>query len=394
MKFKQSDSTNSSKLAGPFGLMLMAAVVGGVMLSGCAQQQQESGAPVSITETEFGTMDDGRQVYEYTLSNDNGMEVQIINYGGIVTSIKVPDSKGNMENVILGFDELDKYLKGDPFFGATIGRYGNRIENGTFKLNGETYELPANDGEQHLHGGPKGFFEQYWESEIIEQNGREALQLSYLSEDGEQGYPGNLDVDVTFSVLEDNVLRIEYNAETDKATPVNLTNHAYFNLKGDPTQPILDHKLTLPAEHYTPVDANLIPTGEIKAVEGTPFDFTEPMAIGSRIDQVEGGYDHNWVISQEASDTLQMAARLEDPESGRVMEIYSHEPGIQFYSGNFLDGSYEGQNGRKFELHGAMCLEPQHFPDSPNQPDFPSTILEPGEQYHTVSEYHFSTVDE
>lgn len=376
---------------GMFIYLLLFAVVSGMMVNGCAPEEEES--PVDIHESQFGTMEDGRQIYQYTLSNDNGMEVQIINYGGIIKSIKVPDREGNQDNVVLGFGVLEKYMKDDPFFGATIGRYGNRIEDGKLTLNGEEYKLPANDGDQHLHGGPEGFFEQYWESEIVEENGRPELELSYLSEDGEMGYPGNLEVDVTFAMLEENVLRIEYEAETDKATPVNLTNHAYFNLKGDPTQTILDHKLTFPAEHYTPVDENLIPTGEIKEVEGTPFDFTEPTAIGARIDQVEGGYDHNWVLREEAADTLQLAARLEDPDSGRRMEIYSHEPGIQFYSGNFLDGSYVGQNGRKFEEHGALCLEPQHFPNSPNEPDFPSTILEPGEQYYTVSEYHFSTVD-
>lgn len=367
----------------------------GLLMAGCSgnQKTEETAEKFSTNKTVFGKMDDGREVYQYTLANENGFEVNIINYGGIITSIEAPDKNGNFDSVILGFDSLDKYLQNDPFFGATIGRYANRIAEGKFTLNGKEYQLPTNDGPNHLHGGPKGFYSRYWDSKLIEQDGKPALRLTYLSKDGEQGYPGNLDVQVTFSVSENNTLRIEYQAVTDKATPINLTNHSYFNLTGDPSTPILDQTLELYADSYTPVNDKLIPTGEIKAVEGTPFDFTTPHKIGERIDQTKGGYDHNWVLNGYPSDSLFKAATVVDSTSGRKLEISTLEPGIQFYSGNFLDGSWKGPDGTPFVLHGALCLETQHFPDSPNQPDFPSTILQPDETYHTVTEYHFSTID-
>ena len=343
-----------------------------------------------ITRESFGTLDDGNAVHLYTLVNRNGMEVKITNYGGIVTSIRVPDRNGNFDNVVLGFESLEKYLGDDPYLGAIVGRYGNRIGDAQFTLDGTQYQLTANDGDNHLHGGEIGFNDVLWDAEIV----GDSLRLTYRSEDGEQGYPGNLDVTVVYHLSEQDELEIEYRATTDRATPVNLTNHSYFNLAGDPSNPILDHRLMLNADRYTPVDEELIPTGEIATVEGTPFDFTGPHAIGSRIDEVEGGYDHNFVLRSRKSDTLFHAATLYDPGSGREMKVYTMEPGVQFYSGNFLDGSLEGPGGTPFVKHGALCLETQHFPNSPNVDEYPSTILRPGETYHTITKYRFGTRSE
>ncbi|MFH5833032.1 aldose epimerase family protein [Halalkalibaculum sp. DA384] len=345
-----------------------------------------SEAAPSITKELFGTLEDGREVYQFTLANAHGMEADIINYGGIVTAIRVPDADGASANVVLGFDSLEKYLGGHPYFGAIVGRYGNRIAGGTFSLDGTTYELARNDGENHLHGGEQGFDKRLWEAEVVDGS----LHLSYLSEDGEEGYPGNLEVAVTYSLTDQNGLKIEYEATTDKATPVNLTNHSYFNLSGDPSTTILDHVLTLHADHYTPVDEGLIPTGEIASVEETPFDFTEPQAIGSRIDEVEGGgYDHNFVLNGP-QDSLRTVATVFDPDTQRQMQVLTTEPGVQFYTGNFLDGSLTGSDGTAYQRHAAFCLETQHFPNSPNEPDFPSTILKPGDTYHTTTIYRFS----
>ncbi|SMO39782.1 aldose epimerase family protein [Gracilimonas mengyeensis] len=353
------------------------------VISGC--QKAEEKKPVTNQES-FGTLEDGREAHLYTLKNSKGMEVKVTNYGGTVTSIVVPDAEGNMDNVILGYDDVAGYEADNPFFGATIGRYGNRIAEGKFELNGEEYQLNINDGENHLHGGEKGFFKVLWNTEEVTDN---SLTISYLSEDGEQGYPGNLEVSVTFTVTEDNGLNIDYTATTDKATPVNLTNHSYFNLSGDPETRILDHMLTIDADHYTPVNEQLIPTGEIAPVEGTAFDFTEPHEIGARIDQIEGGYDHNYVLDR-SGEGMENIATLYDPETGRQMDVITTEPGIQFYSGNFLDGSLQAPDGTPFIQYSALCLETQHYPDSPNQPDFPSTILEPGETYQTQTTYRFS----
>ncbi|MDR8393134.1 galactose mutarotase [Aliifodinibius sp. S!AR15-10] len=339
----------------------------------------------SITQQLFGTLEDGREVHEFTLTNSNNAEVDIINYGGIVTAIRVPDADGNVENVVLGFDSLDKYLSGHPYFGALIGRYGNRIAGGEFTLDGTTYELATNDGNNHLHGGEQGFDKRLWDAEIADGS----LKLSYLSEDGEEGYPGNLQVEVTYTLTDENELKIDYHATTDKATPVNLTNHSYFNLSGDPSTQILDHMLTLSADLYTPVNDELIPTGEIAPVEGTPFDFTEPHAIGSRIEQVEGGYDHNFVLNGP-QDSLRSVATVYDPETQREMQVFTMEPGIQFYTGNFLDGSLQGPDGTSFVQHAAFCLETQHYPNSPNESAFPSTILQPDETYQTTTIYKFS----
>ena len=349
-----------------------------------------------VTVDTFGTYPGG-EASLYTLTNANGMEVDITNYGAIITSIRVPDREGNMADVAHGFPTLEGYLGEDPYFGATIGRYGNRIANATFDLNGETYNLPANDGPNSLHGGPNGFHTQLWNATEVDEDGATGVEMERTSPDGEEGYPGNLDVTVRYTLTDDNELRIQYTATTDQATPVNLTNHSYFNLSGDGT--ILDHVLMIDADAFTPVNNTLIPTGELRSVEGTPFDFREPTPIGERIDAENEqlgfgqGYDHNWVLNSEGG-SLASVATLYDPSSGREMEVLTTEPGLQFYSGNFLDGSLTGKDGKNYELRSALCLETQHFPDSPNQPDFPSTILEPGDTYSSETVYRFSTRDE
>jgi aldose 1-epimerase len=372
--------------------MLIALAIGG-----CAGNETENNQPqkqaeesmVSISEESFGTLDDSSEVKLYTLTNGNDMEVQITNFGGIITSINTPDKEGNVENVALGFDSLDKYLSGHPNFGALIGRYGNRIADGEFELNGTTYKLAKNDGNNHLHGGEVGFDDVLWDAAITPDS---TLKLTYVSEDMEEGYPGKLDVTVTYSLTNENELKIEYEATTTKATPVNLTNHSYFNLTGNMDSTILDHQVKLNADQYTPVDEELIPTGEIASVEGTPFDFTEFQSIGERIDQVDGkGYDHNLVLNQPAADSMFLAATVYSPASGREMKVFTTEPGVQFYTSNFLDGSLESPAGIPFEQHSGFCLETQHFPNAPNEADFPSTILEPGDTYNTTTIYQFST---
>lgn len=339
-----------------------------------------------VTQASWGQTD-GKAVNLYTLTNKNGVQVKITNYGGIVTSWMVPDKNGKQSSIVIGYDSLQGYLQKPPYFGALIGRYGNRIGNARFTLDGKTYTLAANDGKNHLHGGNKGYDKVVWDATFAE--GTPALTLNYLSKDGEEGYPGNLKVTVTYTLTDDNELSIDYSAETDKATPVNLTNHCYFNLSGDVKNTILDHSLQIAADHYTPVDATLIPTGEIKPVKGTPFDFTQPTKIGARIDQVQGGYDHNFVLNRKDS-SLQLVATLSDSISGRKMEVYTVEPGLQFYSGNFLDGTLKLADGTPINKHTALCLETQHYPDSPNKPEFPSTILQPGQKYHTVTKYKVS----
>jgi aldose 1-epimerase len=347
----------------------------------------DSSSPVSaggIQQADWGETD-GKKVFLYTLSNKNGVQVKISNYGGIVTSFVTPTKSGTNSNIVLGFDELSGYLAKPPYFGATVGRYGNRIANGKFTLDGKTYTLATNNGKNALHGGLKGFDKVVWEAAPID-SAMPALTLSYLSKDGEEGYPGNLKVVVRFSLSDDNELTIDYNAETDKATPVNLTNHSYWNLTGDVNNTILNHSLKIDADRYTPVDTTLIPTGELKPVQGTPFDFTEAHTVGERINSVPGGYDHNWVLNHKMG-SLDLVATLTDSTSGRSLEVYTTEPGIQFYSGNFLDGSIKTSAGTPIQKHAAMCLETQHFPDSPNRPNFPSTILKPGEKYHTTTKY-------
>jgi aldose 1-epimerase len=331
---------------------------------------------------------DGKQVYIYTLTNKNGVQVKISNFGGVLTSWMVPDKNGIKGNIVLGFDSLSGYLAKSPYFGALIGRYANRIANGRFQIGDTFYTLAANNGKNHLHGGNKGFDKVIWDVDPLTDSAP-SLTLKYFSRDGEEGYPGNLKVTVTYRLDDDNALSIEYLAETDKATPVNLTNHSYFNLTGNVNNSILDHYLYINADHYTPVDSSLIPTGEIKSVYGTPFDFSKPERIGSRITQVKGGYDQNFVLNRK-DNSHQPAAILSDPVSGRKLEVFTTEPGIQFYSGNFLNGSIRTSDGKPIGSHSALCLETQHFPDSPNQPGFPSAILNPGKKYYSLTTYKIS----
>ena len=348
-------------------------------------EQTQTGIKSGITEQEWGEVD-GKQVYLYTLTNKKGIEVKITNYGGIVTSWITPDKNGKKSGIVVGFDSLQPYLRQPPYFGAIIGRYGNRIGDAKFAIEGNTYTLAANNGKNHLHGGVKGFDKVVWDASINDTT-KPSLLLHYSSKDGEEGYPGNLTVRVTYTLTDDDELLIDYDAETDKATPVNLTNHSYFNLTGDVSNTILDHYLFIDADNYTPVDSTLIPTGEIAKVAGTPFDFTKPTRIGARIDQVPGGYDHNYVLNRKNTDSLKLVAALADSLSGRQVEVYTTEPGLQFYSGNFLNGDFINHDGKPVNLRTALCLETQHYPDSPNKPGFPATILKPGERYHTVTKY-------
>lgn len=340
-----------------------------------------------ITDKPFGTFEE-KPVKEYTLTNKNGMQVSVINYGGAVTRLVTPDKNGTMGDVVTGFESLEGFLqKGVPYFGALIGRYGNRIANAKFTLDGKTYTLPANNDGNSLHGGDKGFDKVYWN---IDKQGDNSLKLTYQSKDGEQGYPGNLNVEVIYTLTEDNSLKIDYTATTDKPTPVNLTNHAYFNLSAGKDSTILNHELELKADKYTPVNKKLIPTGKIEDVKGGPMDFTTAKVIGKDLAAVDGGFDHNWVLNKNGT-ALEKVATLYDPGSGRVMDVYTTEPGIQFYSGNFLNGTLTNtKNGQKYIKHAALCLETQHFPDSPNEPGFPNTILKPGETYKQTTIYKFS----
>ncbi|MBD0367386.1 MAG: galactose mutarotase [Flavisolibacter sp.] len=355
---------------------------------GNAATDTAQAAKKGIVRADWGETD-GKKVSLFTLTNSNGAQVKITNYGGTVTSWVAPDKNGNRSSIVIGFDSLQPYLRKPPYFGATIGRYGNRIGNAQFKLDGNTYKLAANDGKNHLHGGNKGFDKVVWDIAPVSDN-EPSLSLNYVSKDGEEGYPGNLKVTVKFTLTDDNELMIDYNAETDKATPVNLTNHSYFNLTGDVSNTILNHVLWIDADRYTPVDNGLIPTGELKPVKGTPFDFTTPHKIGERINSVKGGYDHNFVLNRKGND-LQLVASLSDSITGRKLEVYTTEPGLQFYSGNFLDGTFKTSDGKPINKHTALCLETQHFPDSPNKPAFPTTIVKPGEKYHTVTRYKLAT---
>lgn len=356
-----------------------------LLFTGCTENDNNDGV-MDNNKERFGQLDDGRDVEQFTITNANGIEVKIINYGGIITSLRVPDQEGEFENIVLGFDNLEDYLGEHPYFGALIGRYGNRIADGRFELDGEVYQLATNDGNNHLHGGEQGFDKVLWDAELLDD---QTLKLTYLSEDGEEGYPGNLDVTVTYTLTDENELKIDYEAETDKATPVNLTAHSYFNLTGNPSNTVLDHELKLNAGQFTPVDEELIPTGEIASVSDSPFDFTDVKKIGDDIDEVDGGYDHNFVLD-DSTDTLKLAAELTESGSGRKLSVYTTEPAIQFYSGNFLDGSLQGPDGTSFEQYSGLCLEPQHYPNSPNEPSFPSTILRPGETYESTIVYEFS----
>jgi aldose 1-epimerase len=349
---------------------------------------------MDITKKTFGKTD-GKDVFLYTLTNANGMQVKITNYGGIVTSIIVPDKNGKMGDVALGYDDLQGYLDATPFFGAIIGRYGNRIGNGKFTLDGKEYTLAQNDGPNNLHGGVKGFDKVVWDAEPFKNDDGLGLTLKYLSKDGEEGFPGNLNVNVIYRLTNDNELKIENRATTDKTTVVNLTHHSYFNLKSQGNGDITDHVLTLNADKYTPTDNTAIPTGELAEVKGTPMDFTSPTAIGKRIDndfeqlKFAGGYDHNWVINRKG-DRSEFMAKVAEPKSGRVLEVYSTAPGVQFYSGNFLDGTITGKDGKVYKKRYGFCLEPQNYPDTPNKPNFPQCTLEPGQTYKHDIVYKFS----
>jgi aldose 1-epimerase len=347
-----------------------------------------------IEKRSFGTTTDGKAVDLYVLTNKGGAQVWITNFGGVVVAIKVPDREKNLGDVVLGYDSLEGYITDKNFFGALIGRYGNRIAHGEFSIDGTSYHLAKNNGENSLHGGLRGFNKVLWEAHETRDHGNPSLELKYLSKDGEEGYPGNLDVSVVYTWSDDNQLTIEYSARTDKKTVVNLTNHSYFNLAG--SGDILQHLLILNADKFTPVDSTLIPTGELRPVDGSPFDFRKPTAIGARIEAQDEqllfgkGYDHNFVLNKSDRAALTLAARLSEPTSGRSLEVWSTEPGVQFYSGNFLDGSAQGKGGKAYQLRSGLCLETQHFPDSPNRPDFPSTLLSPGQHYHTKTIYKFS----
>ncbi|MCX6966270.1 MAG: galactose mutarotase [Verrucomicrobia bacterium] len=344
----------------------------------------------------FGKTKDGTPVEIYTLRNAHGMEARITNYGGLVVSLLVPDRAGKLDDVALGYDTLEGYLKDSFYFGALIGRYGNRIAKGQFTLDGKTYQLAVNNGPNALHGGLKGFDKVVWAAKPMATRDGQALELTYVSKDGEEGYPGNLKVKAVYRLTQENELRLDFTATTDQATIVNLTHHSYFNLAGAGNGDILGHLVTLNSDRFTPVDKDLIPTGELRPVEGTPFDFRKPTAIGARIAEKEeqlkfaNGYDHNWVLSKKEPGKLEVAAKVYEPRTGRVMEVLTTEPGMQFYVGNFLDGSNVGKGGKAYAFRTGFCMEPQHFPDSPNQPGFPSTVLRPGETFQNTIIYRFS----
>jgi aldose 1-epimerase len=352
-------------------------------------------AQAKVKKESFGQTPGGQPVDIYTLTNTHGSEAKITTYGGILTSLRVPDRDGKLDDVVLGFDNLDAYLKGHPWFGALIGRYGNRIAKGRFTLNGVEYKLATNNGDNHLHGGVKGFDKVVWNAKPLKVPNGVALELTYLSKDGEEGYPGNLSVKVVYTLTNANELKLDYSATTDKDTIVNLTNHAYFNLAGAGSGDILNHRLYINASRFTPIDSGSIPTGELRSVRGTPFDFTRLTAIGARINADDeqlkfgSGYDHNFVLNGTMG-VMRLAARVYEPSSGRVLEVLTTEPGLQFYSGNFLDGTLTGKGGKVYQHRYGFCLESQHFPDSPNKSNFPSTVLRKGARYHTMTIYRFS----
>jgi aldose 1-epimerase len=348
--------------------------------------------------TPFGKLSDGREAWLYTLTNAHGVRADITDYGAIIVRLLVPDHDGRLDDVVLGYNRVEDYVRATPYFGAVVGRYGNRIAHGRFTLDGRTHTLATNNSPGgipcHLHGGVIGFDKVIWQAEPVLRDGVQGLKLRYLSKDGEEGYPGNLDLTVHYWLQNDNSLRVEYLATTDQPTPVNLTQHSYFNLKSEGNGDILGHVLTLHASHTTPVDAGLIPTGEVTPAKGTPFDFTTPHAIGERVDHDDpqlkfgGGYDHNWVLDHQ-SGRMAPAATVHEPTTGRTMEVWTEEPGLQFYSGNFLDGSHVGKRGKPYHHRTGFCLETQHYPDSPNQKNFPTTILRPGQIHRTATCYKF-----
>ena len=349
-----------------------------------------------MNKKSFGVTRDGQEAHLYTLVNPNGMQVAITNFGGVVVSLLAPDRAGKFADVVLGYETLSGYESDKAYLGALIGRFANRIAHGRFSLGGAVFSLPRNNGENSLHGGARGFDKRLWTASEISRGGESSLELTYLSHDGEEGYPGNLSVKVIYTLTGLNELKMDYSATTDKVTIINLTNHSYFNLAGQGEGDILAHELTLPAGYFTPVNASLIPTGEIRSVKGTPLDFTKKTAVGARIaaeDQqlkLAGGYDHNWIPDRESDRTLIPVAAVHEPRSGRLLQVFSTQPGIQFYSGNFLDGAIRGKQGKVYGRRSGFCLETQHYPDSPNQPNFPSTQLQPGQQYRETTVLKFS----
>jgi aldose 1-epimerase len=381
---------------GMIRMLLVTVFMGGLLMSTLAFAGAEPQAG-STTKKSFGKTPDGQPIDLYVLTNKSGAEVSITNYGGAVVSIKVPDRNGKLADVVLGYDTAEGYLNDKSHFGGIIGRYGNRIAHAQFVLDGKTYTLAKNNHENSIHGGIRGFDKAVWSTRILHGKDAQSLELSYLSKDGEEGFPGNLKVTVVYTWSDASALQIEYSATTDKKTVVNLTNHSYFNLAGQGSGDILGHVLMIQAEKFTPVNAALIPTGELRDVAGTPLDFRKPTAIGARIDQDDeqlklgSGYDHNFVIGpvEELGPSF-AAVRVVEPTTGRVLEVFTTEPGVQFYTGNFLDGKTPGKGGVTYPRRNAFCLETQHFPDSPNQPKFPSVVLNPGERYHTITKYQFA----
>jgi aldose 1-epimerase len=377
-------------------LMIQMSIIGLslLMISGCKNKQQKSTSEAMKIKSEIVGLSDGKEVLLYTLTNANGMTAKITNYGAIVTQLTAPDKSGKFENVVLGFDQPESYWK-EPYIsnccylGAIVGRYGNRIAKGKFSLNGRDFVLAINNGPNHLHGGLNGFDKVVWESEPFENEEGQGVKLSYLSKDMEEGYPGNLTVTVYYTLMKDNRLKVDYDGAIDQPCPVNITHHGYFNLTGNAKADILGHEMQILADRYTVVDSTLIPTGELRPVSGTPMDFNQPHAIGERIAQVDGGYDHNYVLSDNVME-LRKVVRVKEPVSGRIMEVFTTEPGVQFYSGNFLNGILTGSGNIKYNQHWGFCLETQHFPDSPNEPAFPSTVLNPGQRYRHTTVYQFS----
>ena len=361
-----------------------------LLITGCDDKS------ISLSEEDYGVLDNGILIKQYIFENDNQMKVKIINYGAIVVSIEVPDKNGKINDVVLGYDSIDGYVQDPSYFGAIVGRVGNRISKGKFSLDGKDYALAINNNENHLHGGIEGFNKKVWTPEITQLNGLPALKLTYLSPDGEEGYPGNLNLEVTYTISNKNELIIDYFGTTDKATILNPTNHSYFNLSGEGNGDILDHVLKINADYFTPVDKGLIPLGNHESVLGTPMDFLNPKKIGERINNDDNqlkvglGYDHNWVFNNWDG-TLKLGVTLFEPESGRFMEVFTTEPGVQFYSGNFLDGTNIGKNQKAYQYRSALCLETDHFPDSQNNSNFPSVVLRPGEEYKQKTIYQFST---
>ncbi len=369
-----------------------------IFAEGCQpkkSEEQDEKTTSTMKKESYGTTKDGTAVDIYTLTNAHGVEARITNYGGIIVSLKVPDRTGALGDVVLGFDSLSTYIASNPYFGALVGRYGNRIANGRFMLDNVEYKLAQNNSVNHLHGGLKGFDKVVWNAEEGEDG--KSLKLTYVSMDMEEGYPGNLTTEVTYTLEDDDALKIDYKATTDKKTVINLTNHSYFNLTGDPSNTILDHVVMINADQFVPVNSTLIPTGELQSVKGTPFDFTSPKPVGQEIEadheqiKVGLGYDHCWVLNGNG---MKQAATVYEPNSGRFMEVRTTEPGVQFYTGNFLNGTLTGKKGTVYQRRSGFCFETEHFPDSPNQPDFPSVELNPGETYQTSTVYKFSVKNE